>query len=166
MGERGDIIRTLQRTFSTERRDFEIVGPSGPRAPLVGRVAAKGLADELHDRRYLIVDGIDGRAHYLTLPASTDGVELPVGAIVAVSANNQPRSADLTIAKLADQGVYRTSDHLQLETNHPTPSRTPDAIVQAHERRLEALRRAGIVERVAAGIWRIPDRPGAARPRI
>ena len=152
MGERGDIIRTLQRTFSTERRDFEIVRPSGPPAPIVGRVAAKGLADELHDRRYLIVDGIDGRAHHLT----PDGVELPIGAIVAVSANNQPRSADLTIAKLADQGVYRTKDHLQVATNHPTPGRTPEAIVQAHERRLEALRRAGIVERVAAGIWRIP----------
>jgi type IV secretory pathway VirD2 relaxase len=156
MGERGDIIRTLQRTFSKERRDFKIVGPDGPRAPIVGRVAAKGLADELHDRRYLILDGIDGRAHYLTLPVSTDGMELPIGAIVAVTANNQPRSADQTIAKLADEGVYLTSDHLQVATSHPTPGRTPDAIVQAHERRLEALRRAGIVERVAAGIWRIP----------
>jgi type IV secretory pathway VirD2 relaxase len=156
MGERGDIIRTLQRTFTKERRDFEIVGPDGPRAPIVGRVAAKGLADELQDRRYLIVDGIDGRAHYLALPTSTDGIELPIGAIVAVRSNNRPRSSDLTIAKLADQGVYRTSDHLQVATNQPTPGRTPDAIVQAHERRLEVLRRAGIVERVAAGIWRIP----------
>ena len=69
MGERGDIIRTLQRGFSTERRDFDIVGPTGPKTPIVGRIAAKGLADELNDRRYLIVDGIDGRAHYLVLPA-------------------------------------------------------------------------------------------------
>ena len=68
MGERGDIIRTMQRAFSNERRDFDIVGPARPVAPIVGRIAAKGLADELHDRRYLIVDGIDGRAHYLVLP--------------------------------------------------------------------------------------------------
>ena len=57
---------------------------------------------------------------------------------------------------MANQGLYLTSDHLQVATSHPTPGRTPDAIVQAHERRLEALRRAGIVERVTAGVWRIP----------
>jgi hypothetical protein len=44
-----------------------IVGPVGCRTPIAGRIAAKGLADELNDRRYLIVDGIDGRAHYLVL---------------------------------------------------------------------------------------------------
>lgn len=42
--------------------------------PIVGRVAAKGLADELHDRRYLI-------AHYLVLPDQTDDEELQIGAI-------------------------------------------------------------------------------------
>lgn len=80
----------------------------GARAASVGRIAAEGLADEHQDRRYLMVDGIDGRAHYLT--ASTDGIELPMGAIVAVTANNQPRSADLTIAKLASRGLYLTKD--------------------------------------------------------
>lgn len=49
--------------------------------PIVGRVAAKGLADELHDRRYLIIDGIDSRAHYLVLPDQTDDEELQIGAI-------------------------------------------------------------------------------------
>ena len=44
MGERGDIIRTMQRAFSNERRDFDIVRPEGPRTPIVGRITAKGLA--------------------------------------------------------------------------------------------------------------------------
>ena len=35
--------------------------------------------------------------------------------------------------------------------------RNPDDFVQAHIRRLEALRRAGIVERLAEGLWRIPS---------
>ena len=29
-------------------------------------------------------------------------------------------------------------------------------MIEAHERRLEALRRAGIVERIEAGVWRVP----------
>ncbi len=156
MGERGDIIRTLQRAFSNGRRDFDIVGPAGPRTPIVGRIAAKGLADELNDRRYLIVDGIDGRAHYLVPPARTDEVELRIGAIVEIRANDRVRPADQTIAKLADNGIYRTARHLQVAYSHPIPGRSPPAVVEAHERRLEALRRAGIVERMETGVWRVP----------
>ncbi|HRO10610.1 HAD-IB family phosphatase, partial [Amaricoccus sp.] len=36
--------------------------------PILGRVATKGLADELYDKGYLIVDGTDGRVHYVALP--------------------------------------------------------------------------------------------------
>ncbi len=156
MGERGDIIRTMQRAFSKERRDFNIVDPARPGAPIVGRIAAKGLADELHDRRYLIVDGIDGRAHYLVLPGRTDALELPIGAIVEVRANDRFRPADQNIAKLAVNGVYRTARHLEVAYSRPTPGRSRPAVVEAHERRLEALRRAGIVERIEAGVWRVP----------
>jgi type IV secretory pathway VirD2 relaxase len=156
MGERGDIIRTMQRAFSNERRDFDIVGPGGPMTPIVGRIAAKGLADELDDRRYLIVDGIDGRAHYLVLPGRTNEAELPIGAIVEVRANDRLRPADQTIAKLADNGIYRTAKHLEMAYARPIPGRSPPAVVEAHERRLEALRRADIVERIDAGVWRVP----------
>ncbi len=156
MGERGDIIRTMQRAFSNERRDFNIVAPEGPKAPIIGRIAAKGLADELHDQRYLIIDGIDGRAHYLVLPAQTDEVELQIGAIAQVRANDRLRPADQTIAKLADNGIYRTAKHLEMAYRRPTSGLRPAAVVEAHERRLEALRRAGIVERIDAGAWRVP----------
>lgn len=156
MGERGDIIRTMQRAFSRERRDFDIVAATGPRIPIVGRVAAKGLADELNDRRYVIVDGVDGRAHYLVMPGHTDDLELPVGAVVAVRANDRLRTADQNIAKLANSGVYRTANHLSAAYAHPIPGRSREAVVEAHERRLEALRRAGIVERIEAGVWRVP----------
>ena len=37
------------------------------------------------------------------------------------------------------------------------PGRDPQEVVAAHVRRLEALRRAGIVERVAEGLWKVPD---------
>jgi hypothetical protein len=81
---------------------------------------------------------------------------LLVGAIVAVRANDRFRPADQNIAKLAKSGVYRTADHLSAAYAHPILGRSPDAVVEAHERRLEALRRAGIVERIEAGVWRVP----------
>jgi type IV secretory pathway VirD2 relaxase len=61
MGERGDIIRTMQRALSGERRELAIFDPDQAGGRVVGRLAAKGLADGLSDRTCAIVDGIDGR---------------------------------------------------------------------------------------------------------
>jgi hypothetical protein len=47
---------------------------------------------------------------------------------------------------------------------HEGGARDPDEVVAAHVHRLEALRRAGIVERVAEGVWRVPpDLPEQGR---
>lgn len=46
---------------------------------------------------------------------------------------------------------------MAIERGRATPGRDPQEVVAAHVRRLEALRRAGIVERVADGLWKVPD---------
>jgi type IV secretory pathway VirD2 relaxase len=96
MGEHGDIIRTMQRAFTRERREYAIVNPVRMSAPIVGRIAAKGLSDELYDRGYIVVDGLDGRAHYVPLARSVDIADLPPGGIVEVRAAGDPRTADRT----------------------------------------------------------------------
>lgn len=156
LGERGDIIRTMQRAFGTERRQFAFFDSAAAAQPVVGRIAAKGLADELQERGYLIVDGLEGRAHHVALPARIDLSELPVGGIVAVRVRNEVRSSDQMIAALATNGHYRTAHHLTVARLSARPGQDPDAFVAAHVRRLEALRRAGVVERVADGVWRVP----------
>ena len=57
LGERGDIIRTMQRAMSGKPRELAVFEPGDDGRTIVGRVAAKGLADELHDRGYLVIDG-------------------------------------------------------------------------------------------------------------
>ena len=61
LGERGDIIRTMQRALGQERRDMVTFDPQRS-APVVGRILSRGLTDEMTDRSYVIVDGVDGRA--------------------------------------------------------------------------------------------------------
>lgn len=164
LGERGDIIRAMQRAFGSERRQFAFFDAAGAAQPVVGRIAAKGLADELHDRGYLIVDGLEGRAHHVALPARVDLRELPVGAVVAVRVRNEVRRSDQTIAALAADGLYRPAQHLTVARLSARPGQDPDAFVAAHVRRLEALRRGGVVERVADGVWRVPpDLPERGR---
>src|SRR5208282_5254455 len=97
MGERGDIIRTMQRAFTGERR------------------------------------------------------ELAIGGIVEARPTSL-RAADRNIAALSKDGVYLTEEHRAHLGAHGDPRIHSDEIVDAHVRRLEALRRAGIVEREAEGI--------------
>jgi type IV secretory pathway VirD2 relaxase len=164
MGERGDIIRTMQRAFTREQREYVIVSPARMPAPIVGRIAAKGLADELNDRAYVIVDGADGRAHYAPISPSADIVDLPVGGIVELRGASNLRTADRNIAAVADGGIYKASTHLALAKWDARSDQDPQSFVEAHVRRLEALRRAGIVERIAEGVWQIPgDLPGRGR---
>jgi type IV secretory pathway VirD2 relaxase len=69
LGQRHDIINTMHRAM----REAGIDRPAGSFAiyhgekPVIGKVAAIGLADELSDRRYVVIDGTDGRVHYADL---------------------------------------------------------------------------------------------------
>ena len=67
------------------------------------------------------------------------------------------RAADRNIAALLSDGLYRTDHHLAIEQDRGREGRDPQAVVTAHVRRLEALRRVGMVERVAEGLWKVPD---------
>ena len=157
LGERGDIIRTMQRAMRGEQRELAVFEPGDDGRSITGRVAAKGLADELHDRGYLVIDGTDGKAHYVALNARDELLNYPAGAVVEVRGSAEVRAADKNIAALASDGLYRTDHHLAIEQGHAKSGRDPQEVVAAHVRRLEALRRAGIVERVANGFWKVPN---------
>ncbi|HWS25775.1 MAG TPA: relaxase/mobilization nuclease and DUF3363 domain-containing protein [Xanthomonadales bacterium] len=164
MGERGDIVRTMQRAMSGVPRDLAVFDAGENARPVVGRVAAKGMADELYDRGYLVVDGTDGKAHYIALNAKAELEQYPVGSVVEARGSAEIRASDKNIAALAVDGLYRTDHHLTMATAQATPTHDPKEVVDAHVRRLEALRRAGIVERVAEGVWRVPtDLPERGR---
>ena len=152
MGERGDILRAMHKAMKGQQR--EMVLEAELATPVIGRVAAKGLADELHDRGYLVVDGIDGRAHYVRLPFGADLAALPVGGIVEVNPAGGERAVDRNIVGIVREGLYRSADHLVQLRHEGGPD--PQTAVDAHVRRLEALRRSGIVERMADGVWRVP----------
>lgn len=152
MGERGDILRTMHKALRGQQR--ECVLETEPTRPVIGRIAAKGLADELNDRGYLVVDGIDGHAHYVRLPVGADLAALPVGGIVETKSAGRERAVDRNIVGIVRDGLYRSADHLvQLRQQGVAD---PQAGVDAHVRRLEALRRSGIVERMVDGVWRVP----------
>ena len=153
LGERGDIIRTMQRELSARNlqrpwlgRSLFGAGQTDPE-PVVGRLIARGLADEHRDRHYLLVDGVDGHAHYVDIGRGDAVAPIPEGAIVRVTARTLGvRDADRVVADVAaaNGGRYTIDLHLRHD-----PSAT-QAFAETHVRRLEAMRRAGTgVEREA-----------------
>lgn len=86
LSERGDIIKRLHKTLA---KDGASRSPSswaleGERhgEPIVGRLIARGLDDELRGSAFAVVDGIDGRVHHLRLPDIDAAGDGPVGGIV------------------------------------------------------------------------------------
>ena len=155
MGERGDIIKAMHRAMTEaklERSPQLYTIHDRDADPIVGRVVARGLADEQGDRRYLVIDGIDGRSHYADI-GEAEG-SFPVGSIVRLSnRSTEPRQVDRTVAEIAaaHEGRYTIDIHLQ---HDPTAS---EAFAATHVRRLEAIRRTtGAVERERDGTWTIP----------
>lgn len=156
---RGDIIRTMHKAMEMLPQDRGLTLPAihdpvRDREPIIGQVVQRGAAGEHHDRRYLIVDGIDGRTHY----ADIGGDDQPIarGSLVKVEARQiEPRKSDRTIAEVAaaNGGRYSVDLHLRHDRN------ASEDYAQTHVRRLEAIRRAtDAVERLPDGSWKVaPD---------
>ena len=157
MGDRGDIIRIVQRAMSGRLRELAVFQPGDDGHLIVGRVVDKGMADELYDKGYLVVDGIDGKAHYVALPARSELEQYPTGAVVKVKGSADARAVDRNIAALASDGLYHTDHHLAIAQGQPQTRRYAHEVVAFHVRRLEALRRSGVVTRVAEGLWQVPN---------
>src|SRR3546814_5713241 len=102
MGERGDIIRTMQRELTSRNLDRAaadrvIYDPAAAgAAPIIGRVVMRGLADEHEDRHYLLVDGIDGRTHYAEIGKGEMVNPIPKDAIVQIGPRGGGRSEEHT----------------------------------------------------------------------
>ena len=69
LGGRDDIMKAMHRVLHEVGIDrpagsFAVFDAGNLRSRIVGRVVGLGLSDELRDKHYLVVDGIDGRIHY------------------------------------------------------------------------------------------------------
>ena len=156
LGRRGDIIRTMHRAMTAaklERRpELYVIDREQDLTPVVGKVVYRGAAGDHHDRRFLVVDGVDGRTHYIEVGKSAE--ETPAGSVVRIEQREAKlRKADRTIADLAraNGGLYSEEIH---RWRDPTAA---EEYIEAHVRRLEALRRGGVaVERFTNREWVVP----------
>jgi hypothetical protein len=157
MGERGDIIKTMHRELKAagiERAASDhLIFDSASDGRVVGRLVAEGLSDELRERRYVIVDGVDGRTHYVELGLwNANDAPLVRNTIVELRAREiVPWAVDRTISEIASRnhGLYSIGLHGAVD-----PSASAE-FIETHVRRLEAMRLQGLAERLPDGRWRV-----------
>jgi type IV secretory pathway VirD2 relaxase len=87
MGDRGDVIRTMHRALARGGREpdtgaFAIHGDDQP--GVLGRLADRGLHDELNGSAYVVIEGIDGRAHHVRFGSLEATGDAALGAVVEV----------------------------------------------------------------------------------
>lgn len=152
MGRQGDVIRTIATQWKDHDpcRRIERWDPSAADASVIGRVTATGAEDEMRSTRWVAVESLDGRVWQVSVKDSIP----PIGAVVELEPRKtRPRQADRTIARIAALNGGRWSEDIHALAE---PDASSDYIT-AHKRRLEALRRAGVVSRDASGVWSIGD---------
>lgn len=163
LGERGDIIRSIHNALLADGHDRDpttfLIHETAPETPIVGRVIDKYLSDELGENLTVVIDGIDGHTHHVAGIEQSKLEDAGIGSVIEIGpADTAGRPSDRAIAGIAEDGIYRPSRHLeQAKFDGRVPGGDYEGFIDAHVRRLEALRRGGIVERIDADQWRIAE---------
>ena len=155
MGERGDIIKRLHRSMKDKNpydlRIYDVTKSENNQ--LVGQVMDKGLSNELNDRYYVTIDGTEGQLWYVDVGNNKDIQYVPAHGIVSITTSSPKiKLGDKLIAEIAEQngGFYSSDFHHRF-----IPKDNPE-FIQAHVRRLEALRMQNMVLRLPDGRFKIP----------
>ncbi|MDP3736446.1 MAG: DUF3363 domain-containing protein [Hyphomonadaceae bacterium] len=128
-----------------------------PDAPVVGELRHFGPADDLGDTFLAVVENERGELRYASFDRADDLAHLTdasVGAVIIFEPKEiRVRAADEAVARIAKQlgGIYSVERHASVAPN------VSHGLLAANVRRLEAMRRAGLVERSRDGVFHIAD---------
>jgi type IV secretory pathway VirD2 relaxase len=100
LGERSDIIKRIHRGLAELRierslGDYVLEGADLAR-PIIGRLIARGLDDELQGSAYAVIDGTDGRTHHVRLPDLDATSDSAPGSIVELRRFKDSRGRERT----------------------------------------------------------------------
>ena len=159
LGSRGDIIKAMNKELRS-RGDSRVAGsesifdPANDESIITGRVISVGRHGDFHERAFAMIDGIDGAVHHIDLGDADFTDDVNRGAIVEISGQGDGvKKSDHVI-----DAVARENDNVYSPTRHENfDGKANREFIRSHVRRLEALRRLGVVDRSADGSWAIPN---------
>lgn len=159
LGERVDILKAYHKAMKDSQLVRNNLGdviyePDAPDAKsITGRVIKTGILDDVNDRAFAVIDDVSGQALFVPMGGGNNLEDMNRGDIVCLTPNRYaPKPSDMNIENVASRNgrIYDMASHMKFDDS-ARPS-----FLEAHVRRLEALRRAGIVTRLENGGWSIP----------
>jgi Protein of unknown function (DUF3363) len=136
LGTRGDIIKTMHRVMREAGIDraagsFAIYDSSKEGSKIVGRVTGVGLTDEISDRHYVVIDGMDGKVHYADL-GSLHSEHLPEKGMIASLESRSPADNKQSQSRLRLLSYLNFEKLIEADgatwLDKELLNRTPDAI--------------------------------------
>lgn len=172
LGARNDIIATMHRAMREAKIDrpagrFAIFDGEASTRSVIGQIAAVGLTDEINDRHFVVVDGIDGKVHYADIgrfkPEALPGKGMIVSleaAELETSSRRQSRLRILSYLNLEKLVATESAIWLDRELASKSPVQITDQgfgmdVKSALRNRLQWLTERGMVE---------PTPDGGVRP--
>lgn len=137
------------------RGDPMVLLEANKAAIVTGELVLVRVADEFGDRYLAVLETGEGELRYARFEKAEDLAilaDIQSGAIVSFEPNlPQVRPSDLAVARIAEQtaGLYSPQLHAAIEGD------VPREMMAANVRRLEAMRRIGLVERRTSGEFEV-----------
>lgn len=160
MAEHDDIARAI--ASKVQGKAPQILLGADRSAHATGELLHVVPTDEFGDRFVAVIETAAGELRYAKFDRQQDIAcltDIQPGAMVVFEPNKPAlRPSDLAVARIADQtgGLYSVETHARLEPN------ADRRVLEANVRRLESMRRLGLVERASNGEFLIGDHRSAA----
>lgn len=161
---RNDVLKRLYGKFEPQELDgmtmYSIKAGEG--AVIEGRVQEKGFADEITDRKYIVVRDMEANIHHVPVGDFGRYDELQDGSLIRVRPGDQSTGkADHNIKHVAKEkdGIYDRELHMQFIAKEQDYIVEEDrqGYLDAHLKRLDTLEQNGVVEDLGEGKYRVPD---------
>ena len=158
---RGDLIKTMHRAMTGAGREPDIASfalhGDEPGDPVLGRLVARGLHDELKGSAYAVIEGVDGRTHHLKFSDLELTGDAAPGAIVEARAYEDTQGrrrlslatrSDLSLQQqIGAQGATWLDRQLLARESVVTGGGFGREVADAMDRRVEHLVAEGLARR-------------------
>ena len=159
---RHDVLKKLNHRGLNNLQDLQLYSLKSKEAPIIeGRVIDMGLTDELTDRKYLVVESIQGGKHYIPVGEPFYYDQLQKGSLVRIRPfDHSSGRADFNIDLVARQfdGIYDIDKHrAYIEKNQSyIDLDIREAYIQSHIKRIETLESHGVVTHIGSNRYEVP----------
>ena len=160
---RNDVIKQLYGRLDGELDDLEVFSlKAGEGSVVEGRLVDKGPADELTDRKYIVIEALQGGKHYVPVGEPFNYEKIDKGSLVRVKPGDQSSGrADYNINLIARQndGIYDIEKHrsyIEKEQNYIEED-AREGYLGSHIKRIETLEQNEAVTDMGQGRYKVPE---------